>query len=66
MMTQEPEQAAQAGDEILFRRDLKEKYGLGAHALRTARRRGLQIRKLGQHSVVLKSELIEYLLRFGR
>ena len=41
--------------------DMKEKFGMGKGAMRAARRRGLEVRKLGKRSVVLGEELARYL-----
>lgn len=39
---------------------VKERLGLGVHAMRTARRRGLIVHRIGRRGFVLGRDLIEY------
>jgi len=41
--------------------EVKSRFHLGTAALRTARRRGLRVRRIGRRSFILGRDLIEYL-----
>ncbi len=45
---------------------LKKDYGLGVAALRTARRKGLIVRRIGRRSFVLGSDLLKYIETCGK
>lgn len=54
-----------SADELYTLEEIKARLGLGLAALRTARRRGLPVRKIGRRGYVLGRDLIAYLEREG-
>lgn len=48
------------GDSLYTLAELKLRLGLGVHAMRTARRHGLRVRRIGRRGYVLGRDLIEY------
>jgi len=55
-----------AADELLTLAAVKERLGLGVAAMRTARRRGLKVRRIGSLSFVLGRDIIDYVTSQGR
>ena len=49
-----------AQDELYSPAEIKRRLGLGAHALRTARRQGLRVLRIGRNDFILGKDLIEY------
>jgi hypothetical protein len=49
-----------AANEMYTLGEIKQRLGLGAHALRTARRRGLRILHIGRSDFVLGKDLIQF------
>jgi hypothetical protein len=49
-----------AQDELYLLAEIKRRLGLGAHALRTARRHGLCVLRLGRNDFILGKDLIQY------
>jgi hypothetical protein len=52
-----------AADELYTLAEIKLRLGLGAAALRTARRRGLKVRKIGRRGFVLGKDVIAFIER---
>lgn len=55
-----------SADELLTLDAVKTRLGLGTRALRTARRNGLKVRRIGQRSFVLGRDLLSYVEKHGR
>jgi len=55
-----------SADEMLTLDAIKHRLGLGVHALRSARRNGLKVRRLGRRSYVLGKDLMDYIEKQGR
>jgi hypothetical protein len=47
-------------DELYSLAEIRRRLGLGAHALRTARRHGLRVLRIGRNDFVLGKDLIQY------
>ena len=47
-------------DELYSLAEIKRRLGLGAHALRTARRHGLRVLHIGRNDFILGKDLIQY------
>ncbi len=47
-------------DELYSLAEIRRRLGLGAHALRTARRHGLRVLRIGRNDFVLGRDLIQY------
>ena len=52
-------------DGLYALREIQERLGLGTAALRTARRSGLKVRRIGRRGFVLGEDLIQYVQRAG-
>ena len=52
-----------AMNELYTLAEIKRRLGLGAHALRTARRHGLRVLHIGRNDFVLGQDLIQYALK---
>ena len=50
-----------AGDELYTLREFQRRLGMGERALRTARRRGLPVHKIGRKKYVIGAEVIDWL-----
>lgn len=48
-------------DEVYSLSEVKKRLGLGTHALRMARMKGLEMRKVGRRKFVLGKHLIEFI-----
>ncbi len=54
-----------SADELYTLPEIKARLGLGVSALRTARRRGLKVRRIGRLGFVLGKDLIAYVEQAG-
>ena len=54
-----------SANELYTLEELRARLGLGAAALRTARRRGLKVRRIGRRGYVLGKDIMEYVERAG-
>lgn len=55
-----------SADELLTLDAIKARLGLGVAAMRTARRRGLVVKRIGSRGFVLGEDLIAYLAKHGK
>lgn len=47
-------------NEMYSLHEIKRRLGLGAHAIRTARKRGLRVLRIGRNDFILGTDLIRY------
>ncbi len=53
-------------DEVYSLSEVKKRLGLGTHALRMARIKGLEMRKVGRRKFILGADLIAFIDQQGR
>jgi len=50
-----------SSDQVLTLEAVEQELGLGRHAMREARRKGLKVRRIGRRGYVLGADLIEFI-----
>lgn len=64
--TSSPVAGSVRSDEVLTIGALETRFGWGVHALRSARRNGLKVRRVGKRSFVLGADVLQFIERQGR